>query len=128
MGAFSNENIEIHELNIKEESFMEYINSVKNPFHIIIDDALHQAKQQFLNFINLFSKLSPGGIYVVEDLEKPKGVIDFFKDIIIGVASRKEIHMSPSLKTLCHQNTFLRIISQIESVEVRKNMIVIKKL
>jgi len=131
LGAFTNNNYTVLELNIKEESFMEYINGLNYQFHIIIDDALHQPKQQFVNFVNLFSSLASGGIYIVEDLVKPSSVVEFFKDIIIGVSSSKPMTINSSKKKKKNLEekpvNLSQIIRQIESIEFRKNMIVIKK-
>ena len=130
LGAFTNNNCELQELNIKEEAFMEYIRGLNHQFQIIIDDALHQPKQQFVNFVNLFSSLSPGGIYIVEDLVKPASVFEFFKDIFIGVSTNKVTVASSKKKSKLIEKShdLQKIIRQIEGVEILKNMIVIKKL
>jgi len=45
--------------------------SAKNPegWNIIIDDASHYPPHQIISFQNLWPKLRPGGLYVVEDIE-----------------------------------------------------------
>jgi len=45
--------------------------SAKNPegWDIIIDDASHYPPHQIISFQNLWPKLRPGGLYVVEDIE-----------------------------------------------------------
>ena len=40
-----------------------------NYFDLIFDDGSHKVNDQFATFENLYSKLKPGGIYIIEDIE-----------------------------------------------------------
>lgn len=60
-------------------------------FDIIVDDGGHSMNQQQISFDTLFPKLSPGGIYVIEDihtsywrqfLDRKKTTVEFCKDLI----------------------------------------------
>lgn len=51
----------------KDEKFLELVNSSEGPFDIVIDDGSHIMKDQIQTFEYLFPRISPGGIYLVED-------------------------------------------------------------
>ena len=38
-------------------------------FDVIIDDGSHYLEDQFITFNHMFSRLRPGGIYIIEDIE-----------------------------------------------------------
>lgn len=50
-------------------------------FNIIVDDGSHLVKNQIQTFENLYSKLAPGGIYIIEDVEGPDESHQIFKYI-----------------------------------------------
>lgn len=48
-------------------------------FDFIVDDGDHNYHSQIKTFENLFSKLSPGGVYILEDLESPDELRKYFE-------------------------------------------------
>ena len=73
-------------------------------FDIIIDDASHASHHQQNGFLELFSKVKPGGLYVIEDLrwqpeayEKPG--ITKTAALFRGFAeARKFVHADPAVQ------------------------------
>ena len=47
-------------------------------FDFIIDDGDHNYISQIKTFENFFGKLSPGGVYILEDLESPQDLMNYF--------------------------------------------------
>lgn len=47
-------------------------------FDFIIDDGDHHSDSQIKTFENLFPKLNPGGVYVIEDLAFPQDIKNYF--------------------------------------------------
>ena len=74
------------------------------PFDIIIDDASHASHHQQNGFLELFSKVKPGGLYVIEDLrwqpeayEKPG--ITKTAALFRGFSeARKFVHADPAVQ------------------------------
>lgn len=119
LGAFKNGNVQVYEEDVtKLEEFSKLIESLPF-FDVVIDDALHQSKAQYNNFLILFPRLNPGGIYVIEDIIKPEGFVLHFKDILAGVSSQNS--------KFAKNNKLYPIINKIESIEIRSNNIIIKK-
>ena len=85
-------------------------------FDIIIDDANHNPKPQFQNFLNLFPRLNKGGTYVIEDIIKPSSVLTLFSDIFAGLANQKHRKLQ--------NNKFNRLVRLIDHVEIRSNNII----
>ncbi len=85
-GAFKNNNVKLYEMDLKSEEFKEFCKTCPE-FDFVIDDALHQAKQQFINFQLLFPRMKKGGIYIIEDLVKPMGFVNQFSDILACVGN-----------------------------------------
>lgn len=48
-------------------------------FDIIIEDGDHHSDSQIRTFENLFKKLNPGGVYVLEDLAFPDVIRNYFE-------------------------------------------------
>jgi hypothetical protein len=51
-----------------DEEFLKNVHAKYGQFSVILDDGGHSNKQQITSFEVLFPLLSPGGIYIVEDL------------------------------------------------------------
>lgn len=67
--SFEEENIKIYILNQdNRQDILNFANSIDYNFDVIIDDGGHTMKQQQKTFGILFSKLAPGGTYIIEDL------------------------------------------------------------
>jgi hypothetical protein len=49
-------------------------------FDFIVDDGDHYFKSQTQTFENLYPKLKPGGIYVIEDLAFPQEIKNYFEN------------------------------------------------
>jgi len=45
-----------------------------NSYDVIIDDGSHQAKDQIQSFHLLYPRLRPGGLYVIEDLDRQESI------------------------------------------------------
>lgn len=108
-------------------------------FDIIIDDGSHQNHDIITSFKSLFSKLSPGGTYIIEDiqtsywnnwagggLKNEKSAISFFKSII------DVINFFHVIRDIGIDDSFVQknkdYITWIESVHFYDNVIIIKKL
>ena len=113
--GFNDDNVTLLEADLLEEGFMKQIGDWPK-FNIIIDDANHNSKPQFQNFMNLFPRLEQGGIYVIEDIIKPGGVFQLFGDIFTGLANKKHKSMK--------NNKFAQIARMIDHVEIRSNNII----
>jgi ubiquinone/menaquinone biosynthesis C-methylase UbiE len=87
------DNISFHLGNASDDDFMNRI--FKNiDFDVILNDGSHLSKEVIKTFINMFPKIKPGGIYIVEDLHasywksygggfrQKKASIEFFKRLI----------------------------------------------
>lgn len=92
------------EQEIKNQGFVTYkgnqtdiglLSSIRNIFDIIIDDGSHNSEDQQVSFKHLFlNNLSPGGLYVIEDLHCCKypfywgTEIDKFDDTALSVLNK----------------------------------------
>lgn len=117
-GAFRNTNIHVFEQDVTSDQFKDFIKTIPM-MDVIIDDALHKPETQANNFIALFDKLKPGGYYIIEDIIDPVKFMLFFKDILT-IVSNADI---PGLKRHEHY----RVANKIESVEICKNMVILKR-
>lgn len=111
-------NIKVFEQDITKDDSITLIEKLPS-FDIIIDDAIHEVKWQYNNFINLFSKLNKGGLYIIEDIIDPILFVQCFGNIISCVSN-------PNFK-LVKQLKEYSIANKIESFEIRQNMVIIKK-
>lgn len=116
--AFTNNNIIVIEQNITSNSFYTTVNELPN-FDIIIDDALHRADAQYSNLKLLFQKLNKGGYYIIEDIVDPIKHIEFFKNIYMCTTNCESTEVKKSQD--------YSISNKIESIEIRQNMVIIKK-
>jgi hypothetical protein len=78
-----------------------FLNSIKTCFDVIIDDGSHNASDMWMSFKALFlNNLSPGGLYVIEDLHCCKdehywdNTIGGLSDTILGAFQDAELHNS----------------------------------
>ena len=118
-GAFTNNNVKVIEQDITSNNFNIIINELPN-FDIIIDDALHRSDVQYNNLKMLFlSKLNKGGYYVIEDIVDPIKHIEFFKNVYMCTTNCESNDVKKSQD--------YNISNKIESIEIRQNMIIIKK-
>lgn len=117
LGAFKNKNVQLDEYDVKTDEFKKYIETLPM-LDIVIDDALHLSTTQFKNFILISEKMAPGGVYVVEDIEKPMGFIKEFGEILGGV-SNKNSGFSKNSK-------FTSLINEIDSIEIKSNLAIFK--
>lgn len=93
---YEEDRITIH---IGDQTDVNFLNDVFNQyghFEIILDDGGHSWKQQIISFETLFPLLTPGGMYLVEDLHtsyKPQSVwddyhitgVDYFKNLVDAI-------------------------------------------
>jgi hypothetical protein len=61
--------LHIHIVDQSSAADLARINSEEGPFNIIIDDGSHINRHQIFSFEQLFPRLAPGGIYVIEDTQ-----------------------------------------------------------
>jgi len=118
LGAFSNNNIKLIEIDNRSDEFK--IMAKEFPmFDFIVDDADHKSKSQFDNFMLLFPKLKSGGIYVIEDIITPGGVFSLFGEIMQGVSNQDHPTISKSI--------YSKIIRDISHIEIRSNNVIFFK-
>jgi hypothetical protein len=93
---YEEDRITIH---VGDQTDVKFLNDVFNQyghFEIILDDGGHSWKQQIISFETLFPLLTPGGMYLVEDLHtsyKPQSVwddyhitgVDYFKNLVDAI-------------------------------------------
>lgn len=115
-GAFGKNNVAVIETNINQIS--EKLSDIPN-FDIIIDDASHKASDQFTAFITLFPIVRKGGYYIVEDIVDVFGFNKLFNDVYLCVSN---IDSSDVKKNVMYNKA-----NKIESIEIRKNMVIIRK-
>lgn len=60
------------------------------PFDLVVDDAGHDPRAQSISFFNLFRYLSPGGLYVIEDVPAGNPLL-LTPDIVECSESRQEL-------------------------------------
>ena len=113
-------------------------------FDIVIDDGSHKSMDIINSFINYFPRLSPGGVFVVEDAhclfmdEFGGGVLNdfnayaFFKrltDIINYQFWKNDVSINNYLRTFfdLHSTPTFILDGWIESIEFRNSIITIKK-
>lgn len=120
LGAFKNNNVTLHEYDLKGTKFQEEFLKMDIQYDIIIDDANHEPRYQFDNFMLLFPKLKSGGYYIIEDIIKPVGFFDKFHEIL-------EMVSNPDAKSSSNSR-FGGIGRKIDSIEITNNMVIIKKV
>ena len=93
---YEEERIDIH---IGDQTDKKFLNDVFNQyghFEVILDDGGHSWKQQIVSFETLFPRLTPGGMYLIEDLHtsyKPGSIwddyhitgVNYFKNIVDAI-------------------------------------------
>ncbi|MDO9024817.1 Wzt carbohydrate-binding domain-containing protein [Zwartia sp.] len=133
---------------INSPQTLESLSQLAPALDIIIDDGSHQSTDIICSFIQLFPRLTPGGIYVVEDLHcsywesyggglfDPRSPISFFKKLIDivnqevwGISIDTQDFLSAFVPLLENQHTdpqwtFLR---DIHTIEFSNSMCVIRK-
>ena len=120
------------------------IAELSHQFNIVIDDGSHKSTDIINSFINYFPRLSPGGVFVVEDAcclfmdEFGGGVLNdfnayaFFKrltDIINYQFWKNDVSINNYLRTFfnLHSTPAFILDGWIESIEFRNSIITIKK-
>lgn len=70
-GAFRRNRCVVHELNTSADEFRAFARDELPPLHIVVDDGCHTPTSQWECFRQLFPRLEPGGVYIIEDIEDP---------------------------------------------------------
>jgi hypothetical protein len=90
---YEEDRIDVH---IGDQTDIKFLNSVFDQYEnidIILDDGGHSSKQQIVSFETFFPRLTPGGLYFIEDLHtsyRPNSIwddyhitgINYFKQIV----------------------------------------------
>jgi hypothetical protein len=77
---FQSDRISIYQ---EDQSDVNFLNSFETEFFdIILDDGSHKLDHQQISFGHLFSKLKPGGIYILEDLHT--SLLDYPETLVHG--------------------------------------------
>ena len=77
LGAFQSPNrVQVHEFDTSSKQFESWFRA-QTPMDIVLDDGNHTASSQWQLFALIFPLLTPGGIYIIEDIEEP---LKFFWD------------------------------------------------
>lgn len=90
---YEEDRITIHIGDQTDVSFLNKIVDQHGHFEIVLDDGGHSYKQQIVSFETLFPKLTPGGLYFLEDMHtsyRPTSIwddyyvtgVDYFKNIV----------------------------------------------
>jgi len=112
------------------------------PYDVIIDDGSHLSEDIFINFLNYFPILKPGGIYIVEDthavywrtatnIHNKKNVFAFFKDLT-DVINYEFWHKDQTIENLLGSYLTMPIPAflkegWIQSIEFRNSIITVRK-
>ena len=88
---YPNGDIKVIEYDTSSPEFTKIVHEELGEFNVIVDDGNHTANYQYHNFELLFDYLKPGGIYIIEDIDEPNKLFDFYKFgyIINGLAHIK---------------------------------------
>lgn len=99
-------------------------------FDIILDDAGHLMYEQQLGFVKMFSRLKPGGIYIIEDLHTSLSIYPEWQfrpltsqgkqttlQLIENIINRKTDYRN----FYVNENDILKTIYQISSAEILYN-------
>jgi len=118
LGAFRNDDVHIYEYDITKNNFKTFITQMPL-FDIIIDESFHKDKVRYENFLLLFPLLKKNGYYIIEEIGKPLNFIKKFSNIIAGFTNKK------SKFTIKHK--LYPIITHIDSIKIKQNLIIFKK-
>lgn len=132
---YEEERIDIH---IGDQTDKKFLNDVFNQyghFEVILDDGGHSWKQQIVSFETLFPRLTPGGLYFVEDMHtsyRPQSVWDDYH--ITGMNYFKNLADSINLngKSFCGykeiNNQYLDYYERnVDYIHFYKSILVISK-
>lgn len=64
---------------IGSQNDIDFLQTLKNKYDIIIDDGSHKLSDILASFSILFDYLNKGGIYIIEDIHVNKGIEKYFK-------------------------------------------------
>jgi glycosyltransferase involved in cell wall biosynthesis len=91
-----------------DAAFLEKQVAPCGPFHIVIDDASHRAKDQIAGFKSLWPHVVPGGFYIVEDLYvdykyRTPGVssIEFLKGLVDDIYNSMDVDWVHFYRDIC---------------------------
>lgn len=74
-------NIDVVIADITDPAKMAAVSQLYGPFDVVIDDATHHPEPVAIAFEELYPRLSPGGIYIIEDLNIKDPNVRQFVDI-----------------------------------------------
>lgn len=140
---FELENIDVVVGSIIDPAVQKRIFELTESFDIIIDDGSHVSSDIVNAFCSLFSRVKPGGIYIVEDLHcsywsqwggglyESKSAIVFFKQIVDIINYEHwgvEVSRSAFLKCFAEAGALLdSVLSEIHSIKFNNSMCSIVK-
>jgi hypothetical protein len=136
--SLSRGRIKVFQCSQVDQAGLQKICDTYGGFDIIIDDGSHISEHMIKSFEMLFSRVRPGGIYVIEDLQccyidnyggGPLGTegydvsaMKYLSGIIDAVNMR-----SPSLKDVKHERPLPRFTKDIAAIHFYEELCVIQK-
>jgi len=81
--SFDNTRITLSEINVNDsESITDAFNKIDVDYDIIIEDTTHQFEDQIRVIKNVYNRLKPGGIFIIEDIFKSYKQQDYLDRLI----------------------------------------------
>lgn len=132
---YEEDRINIHIGDQTDIEFLTQTTQEHGHFEVILDDGGHSWKQQIVSFETLFPKLTPGGLYLIEDMHTSYPINSIWSDYhITGINYFKDLVDKVNLygKSFCGYkeigNQFLDYYERnVDFIHFYKSMLVIGK-
>jgi len=132
---FEEDRIHVHIGDQTDISFLQSVVNQHGHFEVILDDGGHSWKQQIISYETLFPRLTPGGLYFIEDMHtsyRPQSVwddyhvtgVEYFKQLVDDVnLNGKSFHGYHEI----HNQPLSYNENNIDYLHFYKSLIVISK-